>query len=540
MPKLSEQDPALALLPKQLPPSFAYPDVNQIVQDAAGDPAIIQTVNGWVSERAAGIYQGGGELGLASIVTRIGVAAEATVENVANAIDESDTDWSTGVVNSVTDTLGAAGSLVNAIASVSDADAERLVKEAMQLGIGISIQLISQIPVVGWIAKLAWTFGNAIYQIVQVVKHANDEDEPPAYPAVSFNPERDLNRFNEKVLVPLRDSHDWTEMFRPPGGGINPNAAWLGEFETWALGSGNKIYGRKISTTNSCSDCLGFVPGTAWLHDDIEIVGMNVKDTGNTYLPSSRQHALWVWEHIARHNSPALYTVNAKQLSSAWKNYLVGLRMYIEGSDELSPDQKNKLINYYNKDAAGKKIFGWGKPRTTQGGAWIPDEDSLAYQPVDASRTVRERQLSFLDTLTCAYVDDSFGAMDDPDVKAKWIERRKDLLQHPAVCNVDLAMVPDLLYRGLVELAQDKRPSCKFTGQLNLASGGSGPPKPPDVQGGGGGVDEPDGHGRRIPGTRLVRNVAIAAGAAAAAGAATYYFDDEIRRSTARFRRRRS
>lgn len=536
MPKLPSSDPVLAQLPAQLPSDFAYPDVNELVQDASGDPASITRIQGWVAERAAGIYQAGGELGLASIVTKIGVAAEQTVESVANAIDESDTDWASGVVDSVTDTLGAAGAFVSALASVSDADGERLVKEAMQIGIGVSIQLMSQIPVVGWIAKIAWTLGNGIYQLVQVVKKSNEEDEPPAYPAVNFSPENDLIRFNNEVLGRLRTQHDWTKMFRPPGGGVPAQAAWLGEFETANLGQGNKVYGRTIKPTNPCALCLGFVPGTGFLHNNIEVVSLNVKDTGNTYLPSSRQHGLWIWEHIARHNSPALYTVDAKALEVGWRNYLKALRLYVEADDELSPSQKNKIVNVYNKDLEGNKIFGWGKPRTTEAGAWIPDEEANAYQPVAAARTVRERQLAFLDTMTCAYVDDSFGALSDPDVKAKWKQRRKDLLQHPAICNVDLSMIPDAIYRGQVEYAQDNRPSCKFGGPLNLAGGGA--PKPPDVQGGGGGVAEPDGHGPSVPTTRIMRNVAIASGAIAAAGAAAYYFDDEIRRTTTRFRRR--
>lgn len=533
MPKLPSQDPAIAALPKQLPPAFAYPDVNEIVADSSSDPSIITRVNGWVSERAATIYQGGGEIGMASIVSKLGVAAEVTAENIANALDESQTDWQGGIVDAVDETLGIAGSLVTALASVSDDDAEALVREAMKIGIGVSIQLMTQIPVVGWIAKLAYTFGNAIYQIVQVVKQGKAEDEPPAYPAVSFNPENDLITFNNLVLGSLRTEKDWTKLFRPPGGGVPANAAWLGEFQTQNLGQGSKVYGIKVSATNPCSACLGFVPGTGFLHDDIEMVGVALKDTGNTYLPSSRQHGLWIWEHIARHNSPALYTVNASQIATSWGNYLKALRLFVESNDKLTAAQKNKIITYYNKDPGGAKIFGWGKPRTTDAGAWIPDEDVAKYHPVQAAKTLRERQLAFLDTITCAYVDDSYGALSDPAVKDKWKKRRKDLLEHPAVCAVDLTMIPDAIYRGQVEFEQDQRPSCKFGSFPNLVGT---PIEPPDVQGGGGGIAE--NGGAPIPRSRMARNVALAAGAVAAAGAGAYYFDDEIHRVVRRFRKR--
>lgn len=543
MPKLSKQDPAVNTLPLLLPPSFAYPDVDEIVADTSGSSAVAQRVQGWVADQAAKNYQGGGEIGLAAIATTIGVAAEVTVENIANALDDSDVDWVSGSVASVQEVLGNSGSLLSAIASASNGDATALVREAMRIGIGVSVQLMSQIPVVGWIAQIAWTFGNGIYQLVQAVKASDNDDMPVLYPAAKFNPEQDLNRFNNEVLTRLSGSQDWTKIFRPPGGGIPGDAAWLGEFSTAALGSsGGQKFGVRVEATNPCALCLGYVPGTAFVHDRIEMVGTNLKDTGNTYLPTARQHGVWIWEHIARKNSPALYAVNAKSLATLWGNYLKGLRLYVEGDDKLSAAQKNKIITYYNKDPDGRPIFGWGKPRTTQGGAWISDEDVAGYQPVKAATKLRERQLAFLDTITCAYVDDSFGAMSDPVVKDKWKQRRKDLLEHPAVCDVDLSMIPDAIYRGQVEYEQDNRPSCKFGGPGKLGTGGgqgTGEPDAPEVPGGGGGAS--DGNTSHGVGSvsRLAFNVAVASAALAGAGAAAYYLDDDLRRALSRIRRPR-
>lgn len=544
MPKLSKQDPSVEKLPSLLPDSFAYPDIHEIIEDTAGYGAIAQRVSGWVADQSAKNYQGGGEIGLATIATTIGVAAETTVESIANALDDSDVDWISGSVDAVQDVLGSSGSLVAAMASAAGSgDATELVRQAMKIGIGVSIQLMSQIPVVGWLAEIAWTFGNGIYQLVQAVKASNASDGPVLYPAAQFNPELDLARFNEDVLVPIRGTQDWTKIFRPPGGGVPTNAAWLGEFETQALGSsGGQQFGDRIQPTNPCALCVGFVPNTSFLHERIELVGVNIKDTGNTYYPTARQHGLWLWEHVARKNSPALYTVNAKTLASGWGNYLKALRLYIEGNPKLSAGQKNTLINQYNKDAEGRPIFGWGKPRTTQAGAWIPDEDVAKYHPVNSANKLRERQLALLDTLTCAYVDDSFGAMSDPTVKNKWKQRRKDLLEHPSICDVDLSMIPDAIYRGQVEFEQDKRPSCKFGGPGSLGAGGGGGGQgsdAPELPPGGGGASGDGAPSRRDPMSRIARDIAIASGAIAAAGAAAYYFDNDLRRAVSRIRRPR-
>jgi hypothetical protein len=547
MPRLSKQDPAFKKLPDLLPDSFAYPDIDDIIEDTAGSSSIAAEVSAWVADQSTKNYQGGGEIGLATIATTIGVAADLTVENIANALDDSTVNWLSGSVASVQSVLGNSGSLLSAIADASGGDPTALVREAMKIGIGVSIQLMSQIPVVGWIAEIAWTFGNGIYQLVQAVKTSNASDGPVLYPQSRFNPQRDLNRFNDKVLTPMRYTQDWTEIFRPPGGGVPANAAWLGEFETQALGTtgpNDTKFGDRIQATNPCTDCLGYVPGTAFLHERIEMVGANVKDSGNALLPTARQHGVWIWEHIARKNSPALYTVNAKTLASGWGNYLKALRLYVEGNNKLSAAQKNKLISFYNKDSDGRPIFGWGKPRTTQGGAWIPDEDVAKYQPVKAATTLRERQLAFLDTHTCAYVDDSFGAMSDPTVKNKWKQRRKDLLEHPSICDVDLSMIPDAIYRGQVEFEQDQRPSCKFGGPGKLGAGGGGGQgeggaDAPEVPGGGGGASDGAPISNNGSSSRIARNLAIASGAIAAAGAAAYYLDNDLRRAVSRIRRHR-
>ncbi len=510
MPRFEKTDPLIEQLPKELPVEYALPDINEIVSDASQDAAVMDLVNGWVSSSSARIYQGGGQIGLGQIATNIGVSSVETFGAITEALDMD-------VIDSVDATLvGEAGSILSAFSDMADSDA--LVKKAMEVGIGISVQLMSQIPVVGWIAKLAWNLGNAIRQIVAVVKQSSADDEPPKYPAVQFNPETDWFRFNNDVLKPLRTSHDWTHMFRPPGGGVPADAAWLKEFFVAPLEGG----GVRIAASNPCSQCLGYIPGTAFLHNDIEMFHLQLKDTGNMYLPSSRQHGLWIWKHISRHNTPALFTVDAGVLASTWGGYIKTLRQFVEGNPDLSNGQMDKIVNYYNKDEEGLKIFGWGGPRTHDAGAWIPDEDVEKYQPVRESVILKERQLRFCDTLTVAYVDSTFGALKDPDVKAKWDERRHDLLQHPAVCDVQLDMIPDAVYRGQVEFEQEKR---GFSCQLGPQSIAAVIVDVPEGQGGAAGVDGKTSKPGTPGGNAALISLAILAG-----GGAAYYYRDDLRR----------
>jgi hypothetical protein len=449
MPRLDVDSPLIENLPTDL--AIGLPDVAQIVADMGSVPGVQKVITQDVAYISGQIYQSAVQIGAGQIVSKIGVNALSTYNAITGALGED--------VNEVMDEqlIGQAGNLISAIGSMSDSN--DILQEALEVGMGLAINLMCTIPVVGWIAKLAWSIGKGIAAIAQVVKQSNTYDQVIEYPATNFNPEVDRLVLNQEVLRRLRTSKDWTQLYRPPGGGKGEGQQWKDEFYTSRLQGG----GRRVVAGNECSSCLGFVPGTGFLHKSIEIFGSsNLKDTGNVYLPSSRQHGLWIWKHIARANTPALYTVNAEALASTWRWYLGPLREYIlDDRFELSFAQRKKILSYYDRggDASGDplKIFGWGSLNDN-----ISPDD---YQPVKESRILKKRQLAFLDTLTCAYVGDDYGAMQDAEVKEKWERRRKDLLQHPAICDVDLSMIPDAIYRGQVEYEQDLRKAqCKIVG----------------------------------------------------------------------------
>lgn len=514
MPRLSEDSPLIKNLPDDM--TIGLPDVQQIVADMGSVPGVQKVITQDVAYISGQIYQTAGQIGAGQIVSKVGVNAIATFNAISNSLGQD-------VIEEMDIALAdQAGDVLSAVAQMSSSN--DILRDAMQVGMGLAINLMCTIPVVGWIAKLAWSIGNGIANIAKVVKQSDTYGETIQYPATNFNPEVDRLVLNQEVLRRLRSSKDWTRLFRPPGGGVPENKAWLDAYYTSDLQGG----GRRLAATNVCDDCLGFVPGTGFLHKSMEIFGpANLKDTGNVYLPSSRQHGLWIWKHIARANSPALYTVDASVLESTWRWYLQPLREYVLADKKLSPAQRKRIINYYDRggDAEGDplKIFGWGS--TTK--SVDPDD----YQPVKEARILKKRQLAFLDTLTCAYVGDDYGAIADPEIKAKWEERRQDLLQHPAICQVDLEMIPDPIYRGQVEYEQDLRKAqCKFLGPQDKFAADLAEETPTGQDGAAGvggftGVPHEDG----FPWFPVLA-VLLPAGAA-------YHYRDEIRERLRRARR---
>lgn len=477
MPKLSPNDPLVASLPDELGTDDEYPDIDEWVQSVGSLPIFQTSIKDDIAYQSGVIFEKAGQIGLSQIVSRVGVSSLQAFTQIGQALGED-------VVQEMDQAIAGAETAVAEALSEDNG----VLDAGLNAGIGLAVNLSSTVPVVGWIVKLAWSIGMAIRNIVEVVRASKQQDSPPLYPATSFEPSFDRKQLNDYVLKRMRLQKDWTDMFLPPGGGIPAHEAWLGEFfeSDIVKSAGGEMKGVRVSATVPCGQCLGYVPGTAFLHQNVEAFSIDVKDTGNVYMPSARQHGLWIWKHISRANSPALYTINADQVAVRWGNYLRAFRMFIEGASKLSPDQKDKIINYYNVQAGGN-IFGWGKPRTHTGGVWIPDKDVEKYSPVVEADILRQRQLSFLDTLTVAYVGPNYGALADGSVKSKWEQRRKDLLQHPAICQVDLDMIPDAVYRGQVEYEQQHAGAKCLLGPQAIALQTVKPP--PVGQGGAAGVD---------------------------------------------------
>lgn len=253
------------------------------------------------------------------------------------------------------------------------------------------------------------------------------------------------------VVSSVRTKLDWSELFYPPG--VGKSQSWQKPFGSTKLGIDNHKVGVRVISTNQSTDWVGFVPGTDVLHQSIELLNDVVTEVGATLYPSARKQCIWVWRHITETNVPAAFTVDAEVTAALWQTYIEDLRIYLRETDELSDSSKAKIFKFYNgtPGAAGSwsKIFGWGD-----------GSEEKEYAPTQICNKLRDRQFDLLDTITCAYVDASFGAIkNNAQMKDRWQKRRLQLLEHPAVCIVDEDNIPDEDYRAEV-ISRRKHHQC--------------------------------------------------------------------------------
>jgi len=398
-----------------------------------------------------------------SVATQIGFQGVTTGIGAPTGLFDAMVDaMNIDVVAISTDVMEqAAGTISDALGKMTESTDE-LLETSLEQGVGFAVNFATIIPIIGWIVQIAWKVGNMIADIVKLAKAG--EDPKHIYPETRFSPEADRSTLNRAVLDRLK-TNDWSRLFYPPGVGR-------------AAISGRRIHvmnleggGVRIITARSHADdgWVGFVPGTAWLHSAIETSGKQIIETGTTFLPSSAQQCMWIWRNISRTNSPSTFTVWAEKAGAMWGEYIEDLRVAVNETSELNSDMKKEIFKKYDRVEDGNNVypvFEWG-----DGISSVPD----GYAPTNFMETLRRRQLDFCDTLTVAYVDAGFGALNDPAVKSKWEDRRKDLLEHPALCDVDVDSIPDAIYRGAVEYRKSKQ-HCDVIGGINKLAAVVAPP----------------------------------------------------------------
>lgn len=446
--KLSKSDPRFQALPTAVEETL--PDWNQMPYLGSPGFAPAAIMKQQITFDNAQIFQLASQIGLGGIVTNTG-APTLMFNTMVSAIGF---DVQKAAVEALEHVYG---SIHDALSEATEDNG--VINQGLNAGIGLSVDLVTTVPVVGWVVKIAWNVGKMIYKIVQLIKEQKEEQAKGLeYPATRFNPELDRDFLNNAILSKIRSSNDWTNMFMPPGLGVPGDAAWQGPIGYIDL-EGKKAV--RIQSTNPGPKWIGFVPGTNWLHQAIEYYNNGVHEVGETLCPSAQQHCLWLWRHVSKPNVPAAFTVHADVVESSWQTYIDDMRVYLNETDVVNEEMRNQIFSYYNAKN-GKKIFGWGNGSS--------EKD---YEPAKLAKLLRTRQLSLLDTITCAYIDQSFGALKDPAVKQKWQTNRQKLLEHPALCTLDLNNIPDELYRE--EVRQRQGTNLCFAAPVGLVGNQAGP-----------------------------------------------------------------
>ncbi len=200
------------------------------------------------------------------------------------------------------------------------------------------------------------------------------------------------------------------------------------------------------------TDWLGCVPGAGYLHQSLEIGTRGGSRDAGEFLPTARDQGAWLWKHIQKGELPSMYTIDADKCRARWETYLMDLWVTLWETKELNDEYKAWAWDLIAPKASTGEgaLLRIAKPRSRNSRLkWQkPDEKYLdLVVPIYELNVLEKRQLGFLNTITCAYVDEGFAAIAGSQaLKERWKLRRKQLLHNSARCEVSLEDVPDPPY----------------------------------------------------------------------------------------------
>jgi len=449
----------------------------------------------------------GTQVSAGGILAHVGVTQQQTFNGLADWMQtpawEVDDIFGAIFQSKYTDNLASSG--LHALMG-SELVAE-LVGQMVNLGAELMGEYIEMIPVIGWIIGSAIDIGSMVREAMVAQRAA---DFPTLYRPLAFNPGLDATVYNDYVR-PMIDNtpgqgaptiiSDWTDMFMPPG-----TTAVLGTLSPFGFTMESDFTIAIVPRFPPLG--LGIIPGSAMLHQGIDLDRHGrVRDLGD-FLPTAAQQGGLLWQRVMV-EGPAMFTVDTSRLMY-WSGYLEKLRQYL-GFAPMAPDRtypglggffsdainarvefptedvcfsslgKSECVNSdgkkkgarrwgrfaNNSDAAkiidhyaSPALFGWADSNgnylkfNKQGNLVVdfaqdPVQDASGTHhctPVKAVRLLRERQFQSLDTLMVAYLEtERYAAFQtDTELRNRFNERRAQLVQHPARCHIDLEAVPGM------------------------------------------------------------------------------------------------
>ncbi len=427
MPKLSTEDPII----KSLPTIGAYlPDITAMAESSHGLPGIWQMIEASWAFKSDIQWQRSSQVTAAAIATNIGIPVTKVFRDVVEMI---------GV--DVNELVGDA--VAQALGALAD-EAKELLKRTLEEGVGIAVDAMAAIPIIGWVVDLLWDIGTLIKKLVDIVQ-GQSEEQRRKYPITRFHPQTDADYYNNILLGPVENTKDWTNIFSPPG---TRGAAWESPFRLQDLEGG----GVRIISSGPIMEQLGCVPGAGYLHQSLEVGARGGSRDAGSFLPTARDQGSWLWKHIQKGELPSMYTIDVDKCRGRWMQYLMDLWESVWFSDigySRASDAWDLIAPRANWDQGA--LMRIAKPRAPDSRLkWQkPDYKFLdLVVPIHELDVLEKRQLGFLNTITCAYVDESFAAIASSQVlKERWKLRRKQLLHNSARCEVSLEDVPDAPYR---------------------------------------------------------------------------------------------
>lgn len=340
---------------------------------------------------------------------------------------------------------------------------------AASSSIDIAMDAIGAIPVIGWIAKVAFTIVNFAVQSAL--------EEKPLPPSLGFSSVSDQERATHALTL-LR-SGDVTDLFRPVGRG------------GWRRRGLSETFNFSPSPSGGMGGCLGgfvgsisfeiekiYEHGKAWQDDEV------VKGTGKfthplefdkvckskplselmpDFLPGQLADSSckwdeisfdwWVrypslqrivsgcWASLSSNSLPTMYSIDIDRCVSEWADWEESLWEYINNTSEVD---SNQFAAWLALKRIAATVSNWQLAPYLK-----PGKPTFALLNAEYGRILRQRQFKALNTLVCAWASERQPAFRrSASLRKRLFDRRKMLLDHPARFDVDLDDVPDADYRS--------------------------------------------------------------------------------------------
>lgn len=448
---ISTADVFEAVLNKELRSQVPEP-ADWAAAQATGASADLQAR--W-TETSAELWQGAAQQLLAGVTTNVGIPIHQIAFYGKKVLT---------VFNTVREAMGEEA--INVIELAGEAISQSNLAQSLgKSGAAIAGEVSSAIPILGAVVGLVLSFVDLAKQVAA----KQDAQRKVIFDPASFSAELDTTIYRTRVLGKIENSSDWTEIWSPPTWAERIN--WLKE----DLKGG----GVRVKIGNPAGSALGIVPGTDWLNRGFELFDVGGRRPIRAFDPgrfwaTAQQQGTWIWGVVNR-VGPSMFTVDANASAERWEHYLWSLREWLAFGDHRPGDKWGRgLVDDLNV----MKAFDWApwmdpkqiEERRNRGrsGTLRDPYGAARARPVREAKALRERQIAALDTLTVAYVDPSFKALEDAELRTKWEQRRRDLLEHRARFDVDLENVPDDEYRAELAARGVTRMSA-VTGATKLA-----------------------------------------------------------------------
>lgn len=368
-------------------------------------------------------------------------------------------------------------------------------------GIGYVSNLAGQIvPIVGAVVK-------TLSFIVNLIKGNKKDDPAESFVRLTrFNREFDVHFANQWILKVLRtgptSARDWTSVWSPPGTG--------GFFGRKIKDDNDNDWGTRFAAKGVMSDTeeayspynddfwAGGIPLSANIDLGWEISKNGRWDSGTrsrgALLPTGKDQLPRMWAIALKPETGASFCIDTAKIRDRWMQYLYTFRMVLqiaadnEGTTVLGGLSREAATQFVNGIA--REYYGWGPYDTSltsaqaQKGTMNQMASAFGLNKSTLMQSILQMekvQQSSVNTIACAYADETYVAVKSGQpLHSKWKQNRMDLLQHSAICRVDLDNIPDIAYRQAAQAAQVGR-GC-VGGSMMLAAGSSfkpNAPKPP-------------------------------------------------------------